>query len=222
MSPESREKVVTGVITAVSAAVILGGLTLFWNAASSGGLVKLLGGVTADDVSRMIDERPQPTIPSPEQVDERLALQFEGAVVAFDGPCPVDAGWESFTDAAGKVLLGAGQGVLRNSGPHSQSPQGTETLLTRVRHRDEGGAETHTLIPDEMPEHNHATWIHQSADDQRGFQSVIVDRKFTLLSVVSDNRNDGRASGTDWAGNSEPHNNMPPYIALYFCKKTEP
>ena len=26
--------------------------------------------------------------------------------------------------------------------------------------------------------------------------------------------------GVDFAGGNQPHNNMPPYIALYFCQKS--
>ena len=61
----------------------------------------------------------------------------QNAVVAFNRQCP--AGWELFRDAAGRMIVGVGQGDgLRNRGLEER-----------------GGAETHTLTIAEMPRHSH-------------------------------------------------------------------
>lgn len=78
-----------------------------------------------------------------------------GAIVAFDGECPTGAGWVPYEDGAGKVLLGAGTGILRFRGPHRPKDSQSEVLLTPVAVGDQGGEELHKLTPGEMPNHEH-------------------------------------------------------------------
>lgn len=129
-----------------------------------------------------------------------------GAVVAFDVAAGCPAGWIEFASARGRTIIGVRESV--------DTPDG---LLSRP-FQEQGGAETHTLSIAEMPEHRH----------QAG--------RFTLLVPATadpqlDIPNAQQTGGAGWygvqsgtmettsTGGGEPHNNMPPYIALYFCKK---
>lgn len=113
------------------------------------------------------------------------------AVMAFnEEECP--RGWLPFADVAGRVIVGSGQGAD----------------LTNRPFRDRGGAETHTLTVEEMPIHSHPI-------PQRG--GYGDNGPSTAYSVHGKIETRDHSSGN--TGRNEPHNNMPPYIALYFCKK---
>ncbi len=130
-----------------------------------------------------------------------------GAVLAFDSRTGCPSGWSLFSEASGRMIVGVGKKV---------GVQGSYELLygsTGPRY-DTGGAETHTLTVEEMPEHVHpnaSLETIQVAGHFQGHPAITVP---------------GRDSNTAYeinlvgsAGGGQPHNNMPPYIALYFCKK---
>ncbi len=161
-----------------------------------------------------------------------------GAVVAFDGAqyhkksdderqlsgCP--EGWIRFFEAQGKFLLGATPVVL------TDNPSETSGYKLRA----EGGAETHTLVEAELPPHTHegattsgGSHIHRGAngDALKGVQSGtgaggdgggwVTGYDVIQSSGSSHDHSLEIGGGADLERN--PHNNMPPYIALYFCKK---
>jgi hypothetical protein len=115
-----------------------------------------------------------------------------GAVVAFDSErCP--AGWEKFEAGSGRVIVGVGEG--RGLTPRSL--------------RDSSGAETHALTIEEMPAHSHSG----VASAERGRNAAH------LATADPQNLSQVRAPiGT--TGGSEPHNNMPPFVALLLCEKS--
>lgn len=72
-----------------------------------------------------------------------------------------------------------------------------------------GGEATHTLTINEMPSHGHRfTVIAQNANS---------DGTGVLTGGISNSSSDGSFSGdSENVGNNQPHNNMPPYYALYY------
>jgi len=200
-----RDKVVVGVITAV----VLGALTLLWNWSSSGGIVRALGGATQADV---------------EVILKRLALAGPpaagfppGAVVAFATPCPT-SGWMPFEEGTGRFIVGAGENFHRAyrmwqrklpTGGFENVQLSTRTPLSA------GGEEQHRLSVNEMPSHNHGFEIIQHFDYQRGqggYAGTEDVRPATPPSKPSHRY-------TDNVGSGEPHDVMPPFIALFYCKK---
>lgn len=123
------------------------------------------------------------------------------------GACP--PGWELFREAGGRFIVGAGQHENDDEigKPLSRHPSFSDSPLRAV-----GGEEAHSLAIEEMPNHAHDFTYkpvreHGSSD-------------FAVKSNNGDRAGISSARGTtDPAGAGAPHNNMPPYIALYFCKK---
>ena len=112
-----------------------------------------------------------------------------------DDPCP--DGWKRYREADGRFILGVGERDLKE----------------RAAPFAEGGAETHTLTVDEMPRHDHFPGKGTIVDSLPDYTPGKTGRVAVTRSTNGDN-------SLSWeSGGSKPHNNMPPYIALYFCKK---
>ena len=133
------------------------------------------------------------------------------AVVAFDGPCPFPD-WEPFEPATARIIVGAG---LPTDPKHKfwyrKLPSGgaDAVALTPRELHESGGEENHLLSIAEMPAHAHNTF---------GADGNLGDRNFPSRDALGQNSN-LNAGKTDNAGGSNPHNTMPPYYALNFCKK---
>jgi len=123
------------------------------------------------------------------------------------GGCPV--GWSHFDAAAGRFLIGV---------------DGNKYKLPYVAGRPEyqfGGEERVALIEEEMPEHFHGL--------ARVIDKKILDSDFgdDFVHPAGDRktitRDQIRGLATDPAGGHKgkalAHENMPPFVALYFCKK---
>jgi hypothetical protein len=137
----------------------------------------------------------------------------EGAVVAFnrsekDGSCPI--GWRKLEEATGRFIVGAGvngwsDGVGR---PISNHPSLMDDPVGAV-----GGEEVHQLATDEMPSHDHSN----------GAFNLLVTRngKEVAEHAVPQNIDINARKGQpiEAVGRNLPHNNMPPYVALFYCIK---
>ena len=75
-----------------------------------------------------------------------------------------------------------------------------------------GGEKEHTLTVDEMPRHNH-----KSSNYYNGYSQNVVeaDKYITLLDYVTGSGTESLFATVAYSGGSQPHNNMPPYIATY-------
>ena len=88
---------------------------------------------------------------------------------------------------------------------------------TKYTNGSKGGEATHTLTVNEMPSHEHPLTF----DDAN--QSVLGLAPGTASGVYP---NGGVSEGRAWtfgvrsAGGNQPHNNMPPYLAVYMWKRT--
>lgn len=112
-----------------------------------------------------------------------------GAVVAFDGACP--DGWDPYQIAGGRFVVGAGD---HPNGGTTHKPGAT------------GGEEMHTLKIEELPSHSHPYSSLSSVVGGCGLEGCNSQLQ----------KNDIQ---TGAIGEGKPHNNMPPYIALTYCKR---
>ena len=137
----------------------------------------------------------------------------DGAVVAFDrdSGCPRD--WSLFEPAISRTIVGAVAG--RSASAPTQDENGE--LLSARQYRADGGAEMHTLTVEEMPGHTHAF----PADTEVVFLDRSADRETDYIPEGQQKWENFITKGPklDTVGKGNSHNNMPPYIALYFCKK---
>ena len=145
---------------------------------------------------------------------ERRAIPV-GVVVTSTVECGSLVGeWEPYNEGFGKFILGAGKGTLIVSGPHSSQEAGTSVPLTEVRAGAQGGTEKHELHPDEMPAHNHAftgASVTIGGNNGTGRRLAVGD--------TADQGSFAPSGSISSTGMNKPHNNMPPYIALHFCRK---
>lgn len=131
-----------------------------------------------------------------------LVEGFANAVVAFDqNGCP--DGWVQFTDAAGRAIIGAGNGTPSG---------GTPTPQTSRTYREHGGEEAVTLTEAHIPNHYHNVPFVPEVSNLSG-------NSYPVMSSLKHSATARSHVATGSYGASGAHNNMPPYIALYFCKK---
>lgn len=126
-----------------------------------------------------------------------------GATLSFDRPNGCPPGWEQFEPAAGRFIIGVG-------GKYELPYVGGEPRYQI------GGEETHVLTVEEMPNHFHGGEFRQLP--------VTGPDQFNILVVPGEGQGTGSPAVTSWVNGhphkgTDPHNNMPPYVALYICKK---
>lgn len=238
-------QIVEKVVVAVATAGVLAVLGLIYNAASGGQLIVWMGGIRASDAAtkQELDNlknlvQAAATRPELESLKKRvdsaatkadldeLGLAIpKDAVVAFDrsaqissdsspGACP--KGWTFFEDGGGRVIIGAGihSNIDENGADLAEYPAYADDAERAV-----GGSEKQTLTTNNIPEHKHGL-------NHQGITSVYAEDKkpdniknnFNILgdkyALVTHN-----TLSTTSEGLGESFEAMPPFIALYFCKK---
>lgn len=152
-----------------------------------------------------------------------------GAVVASTLSCDKwGEGWSPYFPAAGRFIIGAGphhssepeiknrdqngKPLVQYVGPGdlSQETLRTPSAANTSSRMRVGGAETHTLIEAEMPNHNHLP-------PSRGNSGPYEVN--ALQATGKGHFRGNHARPTSFSGGGKPHNNMPPFLALYFCEK---
>ena len=198
----AQEKMTERIITVVLTLVVAGVLGVVGTALGGGALIGALGGVqetepTFDQQVGTLSDRVQAL----QAKIEGATSVPTGAVMAFDLATRCPDGWGAFKDAGGRTVIGAGAGMIPGTEERDESIQ-------TKKYRQHGGEEEVTLTEPQMPKHKHTiqfkgsdTAINAPAGTQRGATRTTGPTE------------------TRFAGKSQPHNNMPPYIALYFCKK---
>lgn len=137
------------------------------------------------------------------QISSIAGLVQPGTVVAFARKEGCPAGWVDYGPAYGRFILGANPDQRNN--------------LQKREFEEDGGAETHPLTIDEMPEHNHggSTSGGGAAMTWRG--GPVAGRFGSGEHAFSQSPHNHAISSQ---GKGKDHNNMPPYIALYYCIKS--
>jgi len=148
-----------------------------------------------------------------------------GAVLAFDradlnqDKCP--QGWFPFKEGRGRAIVGAGDPT---AAPGTFGLDENRAPLANRSFRQHGGTETHMLSPSEIPHHQHpVVWPGSDNDFEWGYD--VDGNGHPARILVEDGPPFQGRTGRLTAGPQEhdqpqiPHNNMPPYISLYLCKK---
>jgi hypothetical protein len=122
-------------------------------------------------------------------ISEKIYKIPSGAVLAFDLPGGCPEGWSSFQDASGRSIIGEGKGVG----------------LSKRNYRAAGGEEKHTLTISEIPQHDHGG-IYGGNGGKAGMTNDFAYHSSGFQKINPE-------------GGGQPHNNMPPFIVLHFCRK---
>ena len=78
-----------------------------------------------------------------------------------------------------------------------------------------GGKATHTLTTNEMPSH-----YHRQIGNTAGTGNNYVGITMKYMSGVN-TANTTTPDACEYTGGGQPHNNMPPYLAVYMWRRTE-
>lgn len=114
--------------------------------------------------------------------------------------------WERF--GQGRTLIGEGTG----------SDGSTSMTFTA---NGEGGTYAETLTTDQIPSHNHRVSLMRASTEASGYGLTQVPPFSNRVIVAGDDSNDSRRSQSTYTGGGAPHNNVQPYITVYFWKRTK-
>lgn len=140
-----------------------------------------------------------------------------GVVLASTMECrDLKGGWSPFDPAGGRFIVGAGA--------HPPNPGVTKAYAAFTiegappgagQEKSTGGEETHILTEAEMPIHKHGSELGTLPT-----QGVYGDGPARPDKINGSGRSAGPTTYTAPSGGGAPHSIMPPYVALYYCKKT--
>jgi hypothetical protein len=131
--------------------------------------------------------------------------QSSGIVLAERGACP--PGWSLFKPAGGRMIVGAGQHEYADLSSYPSFADNPNTAL--------GGVEKHALKPEELPSHNHG--IKDAMDGENVGWDKNPPSEWPIATATTGSGITEHYTKIFTEGENRPHDNMPPYIALYFC-----
>ncbi|MFZ1430115.1 MAG: hypothetical protein WAS21_25495 [Geminicoccaceae bacterium] len=139
---------------------------------------------------------PPPTIP-------------QGVVVAATVECSsLGAGWAPYPGAKGRFLIGEGTGT---------DDAGNEQNFEAGKSH---GEYKHKLEPDEMPSHNHSfTGTPTVRGENAGSGLTLAGGRSPQLGMQYEPLGDWSPNGTiGMSGGDKAHNNLPPYLVVWYCQ----
>lgn len=170
--------------------------------------------------------------PQIEELQATTAVELAGAiafpsglVAAFDLPegCPL--GWSRYQPAASRVIIGASTIAELDNGPSKLRVGSNGDQLNARPLGSHGGTEQVRLTLQQMPRHTHTVTssppdrnIHDAFGGSTANYGLnpVYDPNVQAIPGWSQTQHEEFMS---YEGGNEPHYNMPPYIALYYCKK---
>ncbi len=141
------------------------------------------------------------TVARPLLQDELGGLP-RGAVVAFDGPCPTDR-WVKFGEATGRTVVGAGSPAQDSPELFRQDENGD--VLPTAEVKDRGGHSTISVVGDDAL--------------YKLDQVVVLNEARERLNGYVQGPN-GYSLPVKATGKSIAQPNMPPWIALTYCRRS--
>jgi hypothetical protein len=136
-----------------------------------------------------------------------------GAVLAIDLPGGCPHGWSMFGGGISRTIVGA---VEVNTTNVANLDVNEKPLHARPYHLT-GGEEKHTLTIAEIPSHDHGIQILQHSEYLR--QNTGYPGTDTVGRDAQRNDPKWPVRYTDAVGEGKAYNVMPPFIALYYCRK---
>jgi hypothetical protein len=143
------------------------------------------------------------------QLPGEAGLAPKGMVAAFDLEKGCPKGWEPYEDAKSRTIVGADP----RNGAGAVNTDENGQRLSSWKFEQTGGEEAHVLTTEELAPHVH------SLNNFNGVQVTYSDKFSNALIHPSHDRVNFNGQ-TMPEGKGKPHNNKPPFIALYYCKKT--
>lgn len=122
---------------------------------------------------------------------------------------PVGSIYTSISSTNPATLLGVGTWAAFGAGRTLVGLDASQTEFDTVE--ETGGSKTHTLTEAEMPSHTH-TYKYSDQD-----QVELIGGTITDISEVDEG---GSTRTTNSTGGGSAHNNLQPYITVYFWKRT--
>lgn len=135
-----------------------------------------------------------------------LALYPVGAVyISVNSTSPASLFGGTWAQINGRFLIG--------TGTPENNDDGTSPGSYNYAAGSTGGEATHTLTVNEMPNHDHASG--------HGYHNVAAGSDRQVLSNYYIDGDDYSVNKTSYIGGGQPHNNIPPYLAVYMWKRVK-
>ena len=143
--------------------------------------------------------------------------------------CPKEEGWFPFDEGRGRFLIGAGEPTMKEYNEWKPEKNSEPEKLSTYNPKDIGGKEWIKMMPEQLPSHTHNLGIvglnGVSAENAGEGAMDILWFSDPITNFTTDNANEDERMAT-FENLGEDGNallqknlqNLPPYIALYFCK----